>query len=37
VVRVVDGIAGEAVFYRRKPVGARLGVQVLPSSRNASG
>src|SRR5215208_5323883 len=37
VVRVVDGIAGEAVFYCRKPVGARLAVQVLPSSRNASG
>jgi hypothetical protein len=37
VVRVVDGIAGEAVFYCRKPVGAPLAVQVLPSSRNASG
>src|SRR5918994_2982648 len=37
VVNVVHGIAGEAVFYGGKPARASLAVQVLPSSRNASG
>jgi hypothetical protein len=34
---VIDGVAGEAIFYGRESVGARLAVQVLPSSRDASG